>query len=238
MSKWGRIVDTLTNCEERLRKMLHELRVESKIQVFADERGELATEFGDAQSVARMISVRYGMTLSRSLQRCFIRFDEFSSHWRLEESDVTLTGEFRISYLLAALATPPPSLASKKSSEFERQLYSEFRVIDDKPGSGTGALSALRLLPDVEVPEIWYHDLRRGVFKLDIDYCGYLDTLAVTKGVSSWQYLFADISLANDDFVGIVNSLRDMIKIFSNLFPEYDYNPLRERLKERLSRSS
>ncbi|MFI0487121.1 hypothetical protein [Actinomadura sp. 9N215] len=217
-----------------MRKVINELRENPRIQVHADEPGELATEFGDAQSVFRIISDRYDMPLDPSLQRCFIRFDEFSSHWRFEEDDVTLTGEFRLSYLLAALATPPPPLASKSSSEFERQLYTEFRVIDDRPGSGTGALSALRLLPGVTVPEIWYHDLRRGVFKMDINYCEYLDALTVTKGVSSWQCLFADISLAGDDFISIASNLKDMLETFPELFPEYDYDPLRERLRERL----
>lgn len=227
-------MDCLTDCEVRLRQMIGELRENARIRVYTDEPGQLASEFGAAQSVFQIILEKYGIPLDPSLQHCFMRFDEFSSHWRFEESNIILTGEFRLSYLLAALAIPPPPLSSKNSSEFERQLYTEFRVIDDKPGGGSGNLAALRLLPGVSMPEIWYHDRQRGTFKLDINYCEYLEALILTKGVSGWQYLFANASLANDDFIGIASTIKDMLAVFPELFPGYEYEPLQSRFAERL----
>ncbi|MEV0053676.1 hypothetical protein AB0H34_24630 [Saccharopolyspora shandongensis] len=62
-------------------------------------------------------------------------------------------------------------------------------MIDEKPGGGGGTFAALRLQPDNPFPEIWYHDFRKGAFKLDVDYCGYLDELITTKGAPGWHYL-------------------------------------------------
>jgi hypothetical protein len=59
--------------------------------------------------------------------------------------------------------------------------------------------AALRLSADSPSPEIWFHHFKKepAAVRLDIDYCGYLDALTVTKGVSGWQYLFADVDLSS-----------------------------------------
>lgn len=69
---------------------------------------------------------------------------------------------------------------------------------------------------------------------MDLDYLGYLEALAVTKGAYGWQYLFTDLSLLNDDLHHVVESVKAMLRRFPDLFPQHDYTQLRERLEERL----
>lgn len=69
---------------------------------------------------------------------------------------------------------------------------------------------------------------------MDVDYCGYLAALLVTKGTYGWQYLFADVSLADDIHHHTVENARRMLEVFPRLFPGYDYAPLAARLEARL----
>lgn len=222
-----------TRTENALRKAFDELQESPSVEIFLSDQGAIADDFGDAGEVFESISDWRGIDLDRSLQRCFIRFTTFACHWRIERPRVKLTGEFRVRHPLYAMDARAPE-SDWASTEEEAKLYSEFRVIDDRPGSGTGAFAALRIQPGHSMPEVWYHDFRRGAFKLDIDYCQYLDALCITKGVSGWQYLFAGTSLAERDFRNFAHDLGQSLDVLPELFPEYDYEPLRARLEARL----
>ncbi|MEU7486800.1 hypothetical protein [Streptomyces sp. NPDC042319] len=223
----------LTEYETLLRDALTEVTEHPRVQVFSAAPGEVTNEFGDAQQAFSLISILHGVTLDPALQRCFIRFNKLSCHWRFEQDAVKLTGEFNIRHLVSSLGARPPE-QDWGETEFDRQLYSELRVIEDYPGGGSGTFAALRLQPANPNPEVWYHDFRQGAFRLDIDYCGYLTALALTKGISGWQYLFADVSLADEKFAIYANKMSHMLDVFPDLFPEHDYQPLRDRLEARL----
>jgi hypothetical protein len=227
-------VTKMTEFEENLVAMLDELRDAPGIEVDIDNQGDIADEFGDAESAFQLVADWFDMPLRPSLQRCYMRFSQFWCHWRYEAEGMAFPGEMRMSYLLAALGTPTPPLASASSSTSERQLYEQLRVLDDRPESGTGALAAIRLQPSVDSPEIWYYDPAHGTFKMDVDYCQYLDAILVTKGTSGWQYLFTEAPLASREFVGPVTNLKSMLEVFPEVFPAHDYEPLRQRLSERL----
>ncbi|WP_329522112.1 hypothetical protein [Spirillospora sp. NBC_01491] len=223
----------LTECETHLLAMHGQLMENPHVQIFSAKPGQIIEEYGDAREVFEKISIWHGISLDRSLQRCFVRFNWFSSHWRIERPGIRLTGEFTIRHLLTSMNVNAPDI-DWGETPLERQLYSELRVIDHRPGSGTGTFAALRIKPDMPLPEVWFHDFRIGAFKMDIDYCDYLAALAITKGTSGWHYLFCDVSLGDREFGHIGGNLEDMLTVFSELFPEYDYAPLRERLGERL----
>ncbi|MEE1803291.1 hypothetical protein PUR57_32275 [Streptomyces sp. JV176] len=223
----------MTQCEEDLQKAFQELNENPQVQIFYGEKGPLAQEFGDAASTFEMISSWRGIELDKSLQRCFIRFTVLTSHWRIEGPGVKLAGEFRIRHPLYSLDVRAPD-SDWPSNESEEKLYSELRVIDDRPGSGGGDFTGMRIQPDNTKPELWYHDFRRGTYKLDIDYCQYLNTLCVTKGVWGWQYLFTDVSLTERDFRSFALNLEKSLEILPRLFPDHDYTDLRTRLQERL----
>lgn len=144
-----------------------------------------------------------------------------------------LSGEFSLTYLLDAIGNPPPRLTREKTSESERQLFSEFRVIDETPSGGAGKLASIRVRDDTSPPEIWFFDVTRGTYKLDLDYCGYMESLLLTKRTYGWQYLFVEFPLHGSEFQSVVKDLKLMLRIFPNVFPG-DYAPLRTRLSERL----
>ncbi|RJO78426.1 hypothetical protein D5S18_05940 [Nocardia panacis] len=92
----------------------------------------------------------------------------------------------------------------------------------------------MRIQRGVSPLEIWFHDRSDGPVRLDLDYCGYLEALVRTKGCFGWQYLFADVSLADHEHHHSLDNMRRMLEVFPKLFPEHDYTDLAERLNQRL----
>ncbi|MEU9020724.1 hypothetical protein [Actinomadura sp. NPDC048394] len=127
---------------------------------------------------------------------------------------------------------PHPQGQASSETDDERTLHSHLPVIDEYPGMGNGAFATLRLSADSPSPEIWFHHFKRE--PADIDYCGYLDALTVTKSVSGWQYLFADVDLSSPEFGHARHNMEHMLDVLPELFPEHDYAPFQARLNERL----
>lgn len=224
----------LNYTEARLRKMHEELTSCGRIDVYSADPGDLTTEFENADEAFDEISAQHGLELSPSLQHCFFRFEEISAHWRFEEDGLDFAGEFCLSHLVEAVGADPLPTDLEMLSESERQLYSELHPLDEFPNSGADTFAALRIRPGDPQPEVLYYDFRVGGTKLDIDYCGYIDALTITKGTFGWQYLFSDVTTADNHFAHVVENLQGMLEIFPQLFPEYDYAPLRARLEARL----
>ncbi|WP_405798052.1 hypothetical protein [Streptomyces sp. NBC_01506] len=212
----------LNATERRLRRMLGELQKAPDIEIFSPRTGEIALTDQD--------------TDAPFAERCLVRFDQISAHWDLEGSG--LSGEFCVSHPATALTTKAPPDATELMTPAVRQRYAEFRVLDDHPVSGTGEFAALRIRPETPAPEIWYHasEFRLGGYRMDLDYCQYLEALTLTKGTFGWQYLFCDVSFTDDDFSGIAADLEEMLDVFPELFPDHNYEPLSSRLTERLRR--
>ncbi|SEC35076.1 hypothetical protein SAMN04489727_3439 [Amycolatopsis tolypomycina] len=147
-------------------------------------------------------------------------------------------GEFFVQNIRAALAAPPPPLWYDPSPE-ELRFSSGLRVAD-LSCTGSAWLTAIRVEPGAAHGELWFDFDRKlpGYRKLDIGYAGYLAALQVTKGTSGWQLLFTDVSLRDDEFDWVVEGLQAMLETFPDLFPGYDYEPLRRRLEERLGPGS
>ncbi|MEV0701148.1 hypothetical protein AB0I53_25015 [Saccharopolyspora sp. NPDC050389] len=81
---------------------------------------------------------------------------------------------------------------------------------------------------------MWFDTTTEGHHRLDLDYAGYLEALRITKGTFGWQFLFADVSLSDDEFDVTCQFMEIMLDVFPKLFPEHDYEPLRARLAERV----
>ena len=171
--------------------------------------------------------------LTENERRWALRFSHLWCHWRARDESSPLGGEFYLPAFLEAVVRPGPALAWEETPESERALFSEWRVIDQAPGSGTGALSAVRLQSDVDPLEIWHYERRFGPLRMDVDYLGYLDALLVTKGTYGWQYLFVDTSMRSIEHIHHVRSLTARLDLFPRIFPDHDYAPLRARLTER-----
>lgn len=131
--------------------------------------------------------------------------------------------------------------ARKVDTEFQRQFLSELRVMDQTPRSGAGMITYIRLAPGTGPLEIWYSDVADigappyppGFVKMEITYRQYLDALLLTKGTYGWQYLYTDTRLVRG-FEEECEHLEGMLRLFPEIFPGYDYEPLAARLEERL----
>ncbi|MFJ2171800.1 hypothetical protein ACIQVO_06145 [Streptomyces sp. NPDC101062] len=224
----------LTDYEQRFLAMLDELQGASDVDVLYEERGPIEELVGDATEAFAMIAEEEGVELDPSLHRSYLRFEGLSSHWAAERPGVYLTGEFSLAHLAGVMLNTGVDPATDEPSDQERALCAALRPFDEQPRGGGGTLAALRINPGMNSPEVWYYHATRGVFRMDLGYAEYMDALLATKGTYGWQYLFTDVSLRDIDFQGAAENIQDMLQIFPEIFPQYDYAPFAARLAERL----
>ncbi|MCD9877604.1 hypothetical protein [Streptomyces guryensis] len=238
-------VGDATPQEARYLRMLNELHDAEGIEV-SDETVEIDDEERHSLGVpmarraeefllmAQSDAQWDGFVIDPQIAERGLRFFEIGSYWRCAKPLPKVSGEFFLRTFFDVLVSSPPKLAWKGTPEGERVLYSQFRVIDSHPKSGSGLLAAVRIQTDTTPLEIWVWDARLGAKKMDLDYCGYLDALLLTKGAYGWQYLFTDVSLADDLFRNVTANLTDALEILPRLFPDGDYASLVSRLEARL----
>ncbi|MEV4969428.1 hypothetical protein [Streptomyces scopuliridis] len=174
-----------------------------------------------------------GFPLTERLKEAYFPYRYKALHWRAVDTGVPLFGEFNVMNIDAAseVRLPVQDFAWEKSDE---KLLSELSILDDISRGGGGQLATMRFLAGVPSPEIWFLDRFHTFVKLDLDYRGYLDNLIITKGVTGWQYLFADVPLGAREYGSTLESMRTMLEILPEHFPDYDYEPLATRLEARL----
>ncbi|MEV7866254.1 hypothetical protein AB0P17_09170 [Streptomyces sp. NPDC088124] len=224
----------LSDYERRYLSMLDELQGALDVDVLHEDRGGFEELAGDADEDFAMIAEEEGVVLDPSLRRSYLRFEGLSTHWAIERPGTYLTGEFSLVHLAAAMLTTGVDPATDEPSDQERALYAELRPFDEQPRGGDGTLSALHIRPGSNSPEVWYYHATRGVFRMNLGYAEYLDALLITKGTHGWQYLFTDVPMRDILFQGAAENIQDMLRIFPEVFPQYDYKPFAERLAERL----
>ncbi|WP_158897244.1 hypothetical protein [Streptomyces hygroscopicus] len=174
-----------------------------------------------------------GFPLTERLKEAYFPYRYMALHWCAADPDLPLIGEFNVMNIDASseVKLPVHDFAWEKSDE---KLLSELSILDDISRGGGGQLATMRFLPGVPSPEIWFLDRFHTFVKLDLDYRDYLDNLIITKGVTGWQYLFADVPLGDREYDSTLESLRVMLQVFPERFPDYDYTFLQARLEARL----
>ncbi|MFJ6746812.1 hypothetical protein ACIQNI_01270 [Streptomyces sp. NPDC091266] len=174
-----------------------------------------------------------GFTLTERIKEAYFPYRYKALHWRIADPDVSLFGEFNVMNIdvSSEVKLPVQDFAWEKSDE---RLLSELSILDDISRGGGGQLATMRFLPGVSSPEIWFLDRFHTFVKLDLDYRDYLDNLILTKGVTGWQYLFADVSLGAREYDSTLESLRTMLQVLPEHFADHDYQPLAARLEARL----
>ncbi|NEW75594.1 hypothetical protein [Streptomyces rhizosphaericus] len=223
----------MTEYETRLRNAMRELEQHPDVQIYFIDAQEGSEELGNPESILREVGDALHVDLPESMGACLMRYTSLACHWRIEREDFKITGEFNLHHLLKTAERPPPALDWDNTAR-EQDLYRQFRVMDDFPGGGTASYVALRISPELPAPQVWYHNMRRGAFQMDLDYCAYIDMLPITKGVGGWQYLFSDVSFEGSGFRNFGKRLKRMLEVFPEFFPSYDYSDLRARLEARL----
>ncbi|MFI8826091.1 hypothetical protein [Streptomyces sp. NPDC053431] len=228
-------MDVPTTYEQKHLLAIAEVKGCARLRVLAEERGAISAAVENAADAFARIERRKGIRLDPELQRCFLRYSDLGLYWRGDGPYGDIAGEFYLPRLTKALLGGPSESIAATNPE-EAELYAQLRVIDYHPHGGTGTFSALRVATEGTSSEIWYYDMNRGIFPLDIDYCTYLDQVLVTRGFYGWQYLFADVSFRAREFAAIAVTARKSIDLLSALFPDAAYEPLESRLAQRLNR--
>ncbi|MEU9793165.1 hypothetical protein AB0E27_21485 [Streptomyces sparsogenes] len=180
--------------------------------------------------------------LDDDLMECALRFTDLGAQWSTTDGLPEIYGEYRILHFYDVFDQPEGPEPLPDATEFQRKFMSELRYFDMTPRSGAGMMTFVRMKPHVSPIEIWYHDISDiggdpfppGFVKMDITYREYLDALLLTKGTYGWQYLYTDPSQSYGGLLSKVNYLKRMLDLFPEIFPQYDYTSLRERLEARL----
>lgn len=233
---------SLTINEERQRKSLEEIRRCGRLDVLAATLGDIGRPFA-AMPALNEYNPRWGdAEYDADLADNLVRFEEISAHWVTKPPLPQFSGEFSVRHLAHVLGQPVDPWAQQEPTQFRRDFMSSLLCFDSTPNSGTGRMSFLRMQAGVGPFEIWYEDMADiggdpyppGYVKLDLSYSEYIDALVLTKGTFCWQYLYAEVSLSDSSWKPVADSLKAMLEVFPELFPEYDYSPLRQRLEARL----
>lgn len=221
----------LTEYEKRYLGSLDELEGAASVEVFHLNRGVIEEAVGDAQVTFEKIATWEGVCLDPDMQRCFLRFDDLSVHWAGPNPDFHLHGRFALQHLAATMLTRGVEMEDDEYlTEEDFQLSAELRVFDNPGSNDGGEFSALKVSPGATSPEVWHYNPSFGFFRMDLDYCGYLDALLVTKGVYGWQFLFTEADLRGPLFTGVMQSLKRALKVFPRVFPDHDYRFLEKRM--------
>lgn len=222
----------LNDTEQRLVRLLEELAAHPDIQVDSSDQGDIEEDAEDVALALADVERVFGIELPQQLTACAFRGD-YAARWRVPDDPASLMGEFALTELALAFTYGSPELAWDGSSAADRALYEQLRVIDELAQAGEGMLAAIRVEDGKPVSEIWFHNPRHGSVRLDLDYCGYLRNLSRTRGVYGWQYLFAEVSLGDDELSSFRPGLERMVRVFPELFPGGDYADLASRLVQR-----
>ncbi|MEV5319891.1 hypothetical protein AB0K92_19920 [Streptomyces sp. NPDC052687] len=218
--------------ERRLFQAVREVRESPFCDVMYERTGPGGS--GEDPAGIFELMAEYGYPLSRRLKEAYFPYRYVALHWRSTDPGTSLVGEFSVMSLDTSSERKLLNVDDFVWDEADRQLLSELSILDDISRGGGGQLATMRFLPGVSSPEIWFLDRFNTLVKLDLDYRDYLDNLCMTKGVTGWQYLFADVPLGDREYSLILRDLQEMLRVFPEHFPNYDYTDLRARLEARL----
>ncbi|MFD5383877.1 hypothetical protein ACFWMG_02715 [Streptomyces sp. NPDC127074] len=232
----------LTHQEKRHVDSLEAIRHCELLEVQVSALGELGRPF-DAMPPPHEYDADWsGVEYDPDLAHLMPRFEEISASWTTRPPLPKFGGEFSVAHLAYVLSQQVGPWVNQEPTEFRRQFMASLRCIDSTPNSGSGRMSFLRMRSHVSPLEIWYSDIADiggepyppGYVKLDLSYSQYLEALLLTKGMFGWQYLYAEMSLRGTSWSDVRNRLKVMVDVFPEIFPQYDYTELRERLEARL----
>ncbi|MGC5564320.1 hypothetical protein ACPYPG_15940 [Streptomyces sp. FR-108] len=233
----------LTPNEERHAESLEEIRSSPFLQADCGSSEHLGAALEELSPLRRYNDEWADVELDQNFLGCALRFTDLGAQWRTSRKKLPrIQGEFNLLNLHDVLnQREGPAATVPDASESQLRFLSELRFFDHTPRSGSGRLTYVRLRPGVAPLEIWYSAVADigsdpyppGFIRMDITYCQYLDALLLTKGTYGWQYLYTDVPLGRGDFRETVGYLEGMLELFPEIFPQYDYTPLRDRLEAR-----
>ncbi|MFF0434568.1 hypothetical protein ACFYU9_20330 [Streptomyces sp. NPDC004327] len=222
-----------TPVERRFLDMIAKLKQSDAIDVRGERKGDISDVVEDTAAGFALLEELFGITLDPALVDHHVRYWELGIHWYEAGASVGAGGEFVLRELVDALMSGPPDAGSVRDEE-EAALFGELRVIDYLPDSGENAFAAVRLAKDTLAPRTWVHWFPHGLFELELDYPGYLEALLLTRGFYGWQFLYADVRLADPAYAPLADLIRTGLDFLAAALPDPRYEELETRLADRL----
>lgn len=106
-------------------------------------------------------------------------------------------------------------------------LLKSLLPFDDHPTIGDGTLSAFRINPLSQIPEIWYYD-NGDAFKINLSIDAYIEHSLRTRGFLGWQFLFCSLNW-NDELNDFrLERIGKLVKDLPQLFPGEDFSSYEE----------
>ncbi|MFD8009284.1 hypothetical protein [Streptomyces sp. NPDC058955] len=213
--------------------MIESLKRSDMVMIDGERKGPIYEEVEESLNGFSQLEELYGVVLDPVLVHSHVRYSELGTHWHKAGSSVGAGGEFVLRELVGAVMSGPPDSGSV-SRDDERELFNQLRVIDYQPESGVIAFTAVRISGSIISPRVWTYRFPYGLFELDLDYPGYLEKLLLTKGFHGWQFLYADVRLADMKYAPLVQLIRTGVDFLKEALPDPHYAELHTKLAERL----
>ncbi|KJS61922.1 hypothetical protein [Streptomyces rubellomurinus] len=213
--------------------MVTALKQSDAIDVRRERKGAVSDVVEDSTAGFSLLQELFGVTLEPGLKDHHVRYYELGLQWYAAGASAHAGGEFVLRELVDAIMSGPPDAGSVRDDE-EIELFKELRVIDYLPDSGETAFAAVRLVGGAIAPRTWVFWFPHGAFELELDYPGYLEALLLTRGLYGWQFLYADVRLAEPEYAPLVDLIRTGLDFLTEALPDPRYAELETRLAERL----
>lgn len=212
------------------------------VEVIDERRGEVGESFSELLPLSDFNQDWEAVILDAEILGETLRLDEVAVHWCTREPLPDFFGEYRLPSPYEVLVQDVEPLTKGLSEAIQRDFVRQLRYIDHSYHSGSGSTTYIRMMPSTSPLEVWQHDLAMtggfpypyGYVKLDLTYRRYIETLLATKGTWGWQYLFADVRFRGSLLEDAGSNVKHMLDAFPDIFPEFDYAELQQRLEARL----
>ncbi|MFD5709154.1 hypothetical protein ACFWHW_01970 [Streptomyces pharetrae] len=228
--------------ESRFRDLIGQLAENGKLVVANVAYGEPSLSFGDLRDLSHFNPDWGDVRLDEQTVNEALALTTVSAYWESSEPLPKIFGEFYLPSPVEILGMGQDPAADLLEDPFHREFVSQLRPIDIAQLLTPRYMSSIRMIPQNGPLEVWFHDLTVmenppypvAYAKLDLTLVEYEEALLLTKGAHGWQYLFADISLAEPGMSHVAERLGTALEVLPAIFPDDDFAPLRVRLEARL----
>ncbi|MEU0845412.1 hypothetical protein ABZ370_38925 [Streptomyces sp. NPDC005962] len=232
----------INELEFKYRNLIGQLTRNEKLKIANVTYGEPSLAFRNLQDLSHFNPDWGEIRLDEQMVNEALSLTSVSIYWKSSPPLPEICGEFHLPSPVEILGMGSDPAAELLEDPFHREFVSQLRPFDMAQVSTPRYMSSIRMTPLAGAMEVWFHDLTImetppypvAYTKLDLTFVEYQEALLRTKGLRGWQYLFADISLADPGLSDIGESLEQAFEVLPVIFPDDDFSPLRERLEARL----
>lgn len=186
----------------------------------------------DVRRMREFIASSNQIELSNDVSVSFEIGDELHIHWKSLEKETAppVVGEWRLTspLVFAADNLIGEPFLSDDSLGFD---MTEFRMFDSTPIEGGGLSAHLKVEKRAFLDKVFIFDADdEKMYRSDLSFAGYLDRIALAKGIRFWQFLHVE---PDDVLPSVWDMLDSSLGFLAKAFPGEDYSDMQARLEER-----